>query len=44
MPQCRYKGETFEKMNPVLIKSGIPDRPHWVKQLYKHDEDKIPLI
>ncbi len=21
-------------MNPVLIKSGIPDIPHWVKQLY----------
>ena len=34
VPQCGYKGKTFEKMNPVLIKSGIPDIPHWVKQLY----------
>jgi hypothetical protein len=27
----------------ILIKVWNTDLPHWVKRLYKHDEDIIPL-
>ena len=33
-----------EHYSPYWSRSGIPDIPHWIKRLYKHDEDRIPLI
>ena len=56
MPHCSYKQGRLFKESSITVdtmahiipkfdtRSGIPDILHWMKRLYKHDEDKIPLI